>query len=322
MNQDFSLAGRWKALPCFLFNVAIYSIFAALPGSTFAQEKGTDGSAESQANEVVAVVDGFSIRRQAILNRTPKLNGLALTEQQRKEIDDAILQRVIDAHIVHRYLESFDKVVSESELTLQLETFEAELAKYEKSLEDHLAEKHQTVEEFKQDFSMQLSWKAYLREKLTDENLAIHYDRNRRKFDGSDVRVAHLFIAIDEDLEGSRTQANEIHSALQQGKIPWSEAVKNHSQGSKRNEGEIGLVVKGSAMPPKFTSAALALEVGQISQPVETQLGIHIIKCLEVVPGTVGLRDAEKAVLDDAERFLFRTIVERHRDKVKIEIKE
>ena len=50
-------------------------------------------------------------------------------------------------------------------------------------------------------------------------------------------------------------------------------------EGSKANNGEIGYVIKGQLVP-EFESKAFSMKKDEISDPVKTQFGWHIIKVL------------------------------------------
>lgn len=274
------------------------------------------------ADDIVAVIGDVSIRRQAVLNATPDLGPRTLTPQQRQQLEAVILEKIIDRHIAFAYLREFGKAVGESEISVQLEALKAELAKYEKSIEEHLAEKQTTLSELEFNLAFRSSWQNYLKEKLTDENLERHYLRNKRKLDGSDVRVAHLLLKTrNADATPQRAKAEEIIAAIREGTLTWSDAVAEYSEGSKVDAGELGVILKTQSMPPSFLTAAAILEENAISDPVTTKFGIHIIKCLEIIPGSLGWRDAKAAVTKDATEYLFKTIVERHREKVKVERK-
>ena len=72
-------------------------------------------------------------------------------------------------------------------------------------------------------------------------------------------------------------------------------------------------------MPPTFSKAAFELDEGEISRPVATPFGVHLIKCLELKEGKTGWRDALNEVRQNAIRDLFRELARGHRAKVLIE---
>ncbi len=62
------------------------------------------------------------------------------------------------------------------------------------------------------------------------------------------------------------------------------------------------------------------MEVDEISPPVTTRFGIHLIKSLEIRPGKIGWRDAIDEVREHAARTLFEQIANEYRDNVTIEL--
>ena len=87
------------------------------------------------------------------------------------------------------------------------------------------------------------------------------------------IRVSHILVEKKEDAE-------EIIKELKSGKN-FEEVAKEKSKcPSKDKGGDLGEIEKDS-MVKEFEEAAFALDVGEISEPVETQYGWHIIKRTE-----------------------------------------
>jgi peptidyl-prolyl cis-trans isomerase C len=89
-----------------------------------------------------------------------------------------------------------------------------------------------------------------------------------------EVRARHILVE-DEKL------ANEIADKLKKGG-DFAALAKEHSKdpGSKENGGDLGFFGK-QQMVPEFETAAFALTAGQVSAPVKSQFGFHIIKLEE-----------------------------------------
>ncbi len=111
----------------------------------------------------------------------------------------------------------------------------------------------------------------------------------------------------------------QIHEQLQTDPLEWGKLVAKHSQApSKDSGGEIGWIAMDGPMPPDFTQAAFELDAGQISGPVTTRMGLHLIKCLEVKPGKKGPLDARDELIVSAKEFLFNKLAKDHRAEVEI----
>ncbi|MDG6220326.1 MAG: peptidyl-prolyl cis-trans isomerase [Candidatus Thermoplasmatota archaeon] len=87
------------------------------------------------------------------------------------------------------------------------------------------------------------------------------------------VRASHILVKTEQ-------KANELHQKLMAGEDFAKLAKLNSDCPSSRNGGDLGLFGKGQ-MVPEFEKAAFSLEIGQISKPVKTQFGWHLIKVTE-----------------------------------------
>ncbi len=105
---------------------------------------------------------------------------------------------------------------------------------------------------------------------VTDESIQAAYDAQIAEFEGEDEYEASHILVETED------EAKEIKTQLDDG-ADFAELAREKSTGpSGPNGGVLGWFGKGR-MVPEFEAAVLELEVGQISDPVQTQFGWHVI---------------------------------------------
>jgi len=84
------------------------------------------------------------------------------------------------------------------------------------------------------------------------------------------VRASHILVKTEEE-------AKDLLAKLNEG-ADFGELAEEHSLcPSKRDGGDLGYFGKGMMVKP-FEDAAFAMEAGEVSQPVETQFGWHLIK--------------------------------------------
>lgn len=85
----------------------------------------------------------------------------------------------------------------------------------------------------------------------------------------SQVRASHLLVKTKEEVE-------KLREEILAGK-DFAEAAKEVSLcPSGRNGGDLGFFGKGQ-MVPEFETAAFSLPVGQVSEPIQTQFGWHLL---------------------------------------------
>ena len=90
----------------------------------------------------------------------------------------------------------------------------------------------------------------------------------------SEIRASHILVESKED-------AVELLNQIKEGKINFETAAAQKSLcPSGAAGGDLGFFGKGMMVKP-FEDAAFALEVGELSEPVQTQFGWHIIKVTE-----------------------------------------
>ncbi len=104
------------------------------------------------------------------------------------------------------------------------------------------------------------------------------------------INVAHIFLQInDKDIEHSdsivKMKADNIRKELTDDN--WAIMVSKYSddKGTVQNDGRLSPIRVGSIVP-QFIDVVKSLEKGQISEPVKTIYGYHIIKLLGNVPPT------------------------------------
>jgi hypothetical protein len=58
-------------------------------------------------------------------------------------------------------------------------------------------------------------------------------------------------------------------------------------------------------MPEFFSKTAYALQQGEVSQPVESPYGVHLIHCLEVKPGQKRWQEVREPLRNAMAKYLF-----------------
>ncbi len=128
---------------------------------------------------------------------------------------------------------------------------------------------------------------------VSDEQLQDYYDKNQEKFGQPEQRKAsHILILVPEDADEAavaeaKAKIEALRERVTQGE-DFAEVAKAESQdpGSAASGGDLGYFGKG-VMDPAFEKATFALEPGQISEPVRSSFGFHLIKLEDIRAGGV-----------------------------------
>lgn len=140
---------------------------------------------------------------------------------------------------------------------------------------------------------------------VTNDALQKAYDAKYATMDpGLEYHAAHILVQTEDE-------AKAIKAKLDAGGDFAQLAKENSKDGSAAEGGDLGWFGKGMMVKP-FEDAVVAMKPGQVSDPVQTQFGWHIIKLEETRP-------AKKPTLDDVKDELAKQI---QQDAVGAKIKE
>jgi peptidyl-prolyl cis-trans isomerase D len=101
------------------------------------------------------------------------------------------------------------------------------------------------------------------------------------------IRASHVLLKTEgKDDAAVKTRAEELLKQARAG-ADFADLAKKNSEdeGSAKNGGDLDYFRRGR-MVPEFEQVAFSLEPGQISDPVKTSFGYHIIKLVDKKPGT------------------------------------
>ena len=146
---------------------------------------------------------------------------------------------------------------------------------------------------------------------VSDEDVTAEYEVRRAIMEessgGTARHVAHIMVELNDerDLDAAKARAAEAAKALAGGES-FADVAARYSDdpGSADNGGDLGVVSEGT-LPEEMESAIATLEPGQVSEPVVTDSGVHLIKVTEVaekreLPSLADLSDQIRADLKRA----------------------
>jgi peptidylprolyl isomerase/peptidyl-prolyl cis-trans isomerase C len=114
----------------------------------------------------------------------------------------------------------------------------------------------------------------------------IYYRLHPQSFDRPPTRrLRHILITSDNAVEKgrARSQLEALRRALKDAE-QFGAAARLHSHCPSALEGGQLGIVKRQQLYPKLDAAAFALSAGQISRVVESPIGLHIVRCDEILP--------------------------------------
>jgi len=139
---------------------------------------------------------------------------------------------------------------------------------------------------------------------VTDEELRAAYDAERERFEIAEERHArHILIEVAEGQEeAARAAAEAVVARLRAGEDFAAVAAEvSADAGTKADGGDLGFMGRGTLVGP-FEDALFALQVGEISAPVRTDFGFHVIRLDEIRAGEIQPFEAVREQLAEETR--------------------
>lgn len=143
---------------------------------------------------------------------------------------------------------------------------------------------------------------------VDEETLRLFYEERKAEFTtGEERRAHHILIEVpssanEEAEQAARAEAEEVLAAIEAG-ASFEDMAREHSDdsGSARSGGDLGLFGRGAMVGP-FEDAVFAMNVGDVSGPVRSPFGFHLIRLDEVRPGSVRSFEEVQPMLEDEYR--------------------
>ena len=208
-----------------------------------------------------------------------------------------------------RLVEMYGSQVLDSMITEKIVELEAKKAKISVTDEDVQKELDKMIEQVggEEMFNYQLAYSGYtmdqMKEELknyltivkilepkieiTDEEINSYFEENKDRFaQEEEVQASHILVDDEET-------ANKVKKLLDDGGDFAALAKEYSKDGSAQSGGDLGYFTKGE-MIQEFEDAAFSMEIGQVSEPVKSEYGYHIIKVTDK-------KEAQEATLENSK---------------------
>jgi peptidyl-prolyl cis-trans isomerase C len=250
-----------------------------------------------------AVVNGQAIPEVAVQRA---LKGVPPAQQTQARAE--ILDMLIDDVLIDQHLSQLQVAVDSKEVEVKLQLIREDIQKRGQAYETALKELLLTEEELRSVVEAQLRWDKYAGTQAKDEEMKKLFDGDRELFDGTMVRARHILKVPDpKDPQGNERERvhvlalrKKIEDQVAQGlaQLPPStdnlarekkrmqlleEAfsdcarVETADPASKESGGDLNWFPRSGSMLEPFSKTAFSLKPYQLSEPVRTPFGWHLI---------------------------------------------
>ncbi len=227
-------------------------------------------SKELSKNDIAAIVNGEEIAVEEI----DKLYEL----YQGKISKNDILTLKINEMVLVQKANELNYNVEESEIQDEIDSLIETSGISKEELISNIEAQGITTEEFEQDIHKQillqklLEGTVYSEIEVTEEEVLDYYNLNVEGVTAKEGEIRVRYILVE-----TKEEAEEIIKSLEEGASFIELKLTKSLDTSNLGEG-YGFISKGGNMIPTFEDTAFALEIGDVSEPVETSKGFYIIK--------------------------------------------
>lgn len=227
--------------------------------------------------EAVATVNGTAIEKDA------------LYEQMKKTSGAEALEGMISDEIIRQEAEKADITVTQDEIDAEMAVYEENYGGAE-GLASAIETSGMTMEDLENEMETYLKIEKLVGPdiEITDEAIQTYFEENKAALgQTAQVEASHILTETQE-------QAEEVAKKLADGGN-FAELAAEYSvdTATAENGGELGSFGEGE-MAAEFEKAAFAMKPDEISEPVETEFGFHVIK-------VTGKTEAAEATLEGSK---------------------
>ena len=294
---------------------------------------------------IVAKVDAeelFELQlEEAVKNYSDSLkeqgiNIRSLGQDQLHNVRKFMLQKMVERELLHQEAVRKKIKITSKEIDQIMQDSEKNFHSHQEFI-DEILKDGLTIEEYRERLAYdmlvnKLASKRYEERKktLSDDEIHHFYEDNRQLFaQPESVSIGHILMKIPEDADDKKwEEAKKKLREIRKIKEDFRLLAKEHSQcPSAKQGGDLGFYFRGQ-LHPKLDIAAFGLKANEISQPIESQDGVHLIKLYErrsqgFIPPFEEIKDqVEKVAKTEQAQIIYQEYVDELRIKAHIEVFE
>jgi peptidyl-prolyl cis-trans isomerase C len=273
----------------------ITAILISIPFSlpAMAADPKPDGDKAAVVNGVVITRAHYDKELKVHLERVSRQGGQT-SEDQIAALKKDVLDGLIEREVLYQESQKAGIKIPDQEVDDQMVGIKKRFTN-EEEFKKALAGMGLTEEEVRMQIQRGLSIRGLIDQKVagkivvTDEETKAYYDGNPQLFkQPAQVKASHILIKVEPTADdaakaAARKKIEEVRQKLTDGG-DFAELAKEYSEGpSGPKGGDLGFFRRGQMVKP-FEDAAFSMKINEVSAPVETRFGYHLIEVTDIKP--------------------------------------
>lgn len=236
-----------------------------------------------------------------------------------------LLEQLIDRRLMRSFLKKQRAAPAAAEIDAQVARIHALIRKGGDEPQAVLAKLGFDEARLRSEVALPLAWQIHVRHVVTNGQLRDFYKQHRQEFDGTEIRASQIFLKVAAAADAAALkQADEeirqIRQEIVDKKISFADAAKKYSAApSAKRGGDVGFFPYRGKMLVDFSRVAFPLNADDVSEPLRTRFGLHLLTVTDRRPGQLSLEDVRSLVYNALAQQMWSRLVAEQRKGAKIE---
>ncbi|MEE4261651.1 MAG: peptidylprolyl isomerase [Desulfobacteraceae bacterium] len=276
-----------------LYQITAILILVLFSFPAMAAEQTASGEKAAVVNGVVITRAHYEKELKVHLDRSTQ-QGRPVSDEQMPELKKTVLEGLIEREVLYQESQKAGIKIPDQKVNDQMAGIRKRFPD-EAEFKKALASMGLTEEEVRTQIQRGLAIRGLIDQKVadkivvTDEETKAYYDANPKMFKQPDeVKASHILIKVEPTADDAAKAAalkkiEDIRKKLTDGG-DFAELAKEYSEGpSGPQGGDLGFFRRGQMVKP-FEDTAFSMKTNEVSAPVETRFGYHLIKVTDKRP--------------------------------------
>jgi len=275
------------------------------------------------AAAVAATVNGEPIYAAEVLGPFEAMQKAGrLGREDPRWIKARMLSQLVDRKVADQALMSDKALYTEEEVEAQLKQLRDSAQKQGATLEQLAAAQGVSIDKLRRDVTFRIVTQRYVQKQLNTV-LPDYVREHQAEFDGTEIRAKHIMLrpaGYGDSVDSLKARAAAIREEIASGTIDFDDAARKYSHAPSREQGgDVGFIPRRGVMLEPFSAALFNLKPGEISEPVPTTMGVHLIQAGEVKSGSKDIKESLPLIQQLVAEDVLKRLINDQRARSKID---